>query len=146
MVFTSFSFLAFLAVSVLIYYLTPMHRYRELLPSGRRVSARRHTGVLHPRGIVLLLASIVFYLFAGWQKLLFVLATALFAWLCSRWMASIYVQMNASLEEITDHKEKMALQASYRKRVPAGDCFCRRSGFADLHLLQVPPLPVFRRQ
>ena len=119
MVFTSFSFLAFLAVSVLIYYLTPMRRYRELLPSGKRVSSKRHTGVLHPRGIVLLLASVVFYLFAGWQKLLFVLATALFAWLCSRQMSSIYGQMNEATEGVTDRKEKMALQASHRKR-------CRR--------------------
>ena len=119
MVFTSCSFLACLAVSVLIYYLTPMRRYRELLPSGKRVSSKRHTGVLHPRGIVLLLASVVFYLFAGWQKLLFVLATALFAWLCSRQMSSIYGQMNEATEGVTDRKEKAALQASHRKR-------CRR--------------------
>lgn len=119
MVFTSFSFLAFLAAAVLIYYLIPMRRYRELLPSGKRVNARRHTGALHPRGIVLLLISVVFYLFAGWQKLIFVLITALFAWLCSRWMAGIYTQMNKQAAELTDRKEKMALQGSYRKR-------CRR--------------------
>ena len=70
MVFTSFSFLAFLAAAVLIYYLIPMRRYRELLPSGKRVNARRHTGALHPRGIVLLLISVVFYLFGGWPLLL----------------------------------------------------------------------------
>ena len=119
MVFTSFSFLAFLAAAVLIYYLTPMRRYRELLPSGKRVNARRHSGALHPRGIILLLASVVFYLFAGWQKLIFVLITALFAWLCSRWMASIYAKMNEQAAELTDRKEKMALQGRYRKR-------CRR--------------------
>ena len=131
MVFTSFSFLAFLAVSVLIYYLIPRHRYRELLPSGKRISSQRHTGTLHARGIVLLLISIAFYLFAGWQKLIFVLATALFAWLCSRWMASIYNQMNEEAAEVTDRKEKMALQARYRKR-------CRRvTTFAVVVILLV---------
>ncbi len=119
MVFTSFPFLAFLAAAVAVYYIVPMRRYRELLPSGKRVNAQRHTGALHPRGFILLLASIVFYLFAGWQKLIFVLCTALFAWLCSRRMIRLYNEMDEALKGITERKEKAVLQVRYRKR-------CRR--------------------
>lgn len=116
MVFTSFLFLAFLAVTVAVYTMIPMRRHREVLPSGKRFNTRRHTGTLSPRGFVLLLASIVFYCFAGWQKLIFVLGTALFAWLCSRRMAQLYDEMNLALEGVTERKNKLAIQAHYRTR------------------------------
>ena len=116
-----------------------------LLPSGKRVNARRHTGALHPRGIVLLLISVVFYLFAGWQKLIFVLITALFAWLCSRWMAGIYTQMNKQAAELTDRKRKMALRAVTGNGA-GGWPLCCRGGAADLWLLQVFSRSALRRQ
>lgn len=116
MVFTSFLFLAFLAATIAIYNIIPMRRHREVLPSGKRFNARRHTGTLSPRGYVLLLASIVFYCFAGWQKLIFVLGTALFAWLCSHRMAQLFDEMNLALEGISERRDKLAIQAHYRVR------------------------------
>lgn len=116
MVFTSFTFLLFLATAVVAYYITPMRRYRELLPSGKRVNAKRHTSSLHPRGIVLLLFSLIFYWFAGWQKFLFLLATALFVWLCSNQMGKIYDNMETDLEGVSDRKKKKTIQQHYRKQ------------------------------
>ncbi|MEI3110779.1 MAG: hypothetical protein V8S71_02935 [Oscillospiraceae bacterium] len=79
MVFTSFSFLGFLALSVLAFCLTPRRRRsRDILPSGKHFQSKRHATALPPRGYVLLGFSLVFYAFAGWKKLIFLLLTALF--------------------------------------------------------------------
>lgn len=119
MVFTSFTFLIFLVAAVTLYYLVPMRRKREQLPSGRRISTKRPTDSLSLRGYVLLLASLVFYQFAGWPKLLFVLGTALFTWLCSRRMGRYYHELNWKLSCAPDRKSKSAVQAQVRSQ-------CRR--------------------
>lgn len=72
MVFTSFSFLGFLALTILAFCLTPRRRRaRDVLPSGKHFQSKRHATALPPRGYVLLAFSLVFYSFAGWKKLLF---------------------------------------------------------------------------
>lgn len=69
MVFTSFSFLGFLALSVLAFCLTPRRRRsRDILPSGKHFQSKRHATALPPRGYVLLAFSLVFYYFAGWKN------------------------------------------------------------------------------
>lgn len=101
MVFTSFSFLGFLALSVLAFCLTPRRRRsRDILPSGKHFQSKRHATALPPRGYVLLGFSLVFYAFAGWKKLIFLLLTALFVWLCSRQMGQVYDNMNDALSRL----------------------------------------------
>ena len=75
---TSFSILGFLALSVLAFCLTPRRRRsRDILPSGKHFQSKRHATALPPRGYVLLGFSLVFYAFAGWKKLIFLLLIAL---------------------------------------------------------------------
>lgn len=115
MIFTSFSFLVFLALSVLVYYLFPRRRRtRDTLPSGKHFHSKRKTDSLPPRGYALLACSLIFYWFAGWKKLLFLLLTALFVWLCSRQMGQIYDNMNDALTGIEDRREKAAIQKRHK--------------------------------
>lgn len=66
--FISVTFLVFLFATLLIYFIFP----------------------LKFRWMVLLAASCVFYLYAGWQKFIFVLVTALVAYLITRKIEKIY--------------------------------------------------------
>ena len=75
MSFISITFLAFLCLTFLAYFVVP----------------------LNFRWMVLLAASLVFYCSSGWINLLFVLATALIAYAVTRKMESIYaVQVDKS--------------------------------------------------
>ena len=131
MVFTSFSFLGFLALSVLAFCLTPRRRRsRDILPSGKHFQSKRHATALPPRGYVLLGFSLVFYAFAGWKKLIFLLLTALFVWLCSRQMGQVYDNMNDTLSRLEDRQEKAAVQKRHRKR-------CRRLAAFGIVILLV---------
>lgn len=131
MVFTSFSFLGFLALTILAFCLTPRRRRaRDVLPSGKHFQSKRHATALPPRGYVLLAFSLVFYSFAGWKKLLFLLLTALFVWLCSRQMGQVYDNMNNTLSRLEDRKEKASVQKRYRKR-------CRRLAAFGIVILLV---------
>ena len=131
MVFTSFSFLGFLALSVLAFCLTPRRRRsRDILPSGKHFQSKRHATALPPRGYVLLGFSLVFYAFAGWKKLIFLLLTALFVWLCSRQMGPVYDNMNDTLSRLEDRQEKAAVQKRHRKR-------CRRLAAFGIVILLV---------
>jgi D-alanyl-lipoteichoic acid acyltransferase DltB (MBOAT superfamily) len=113
MVFTSFSFLIFLAATTLIYYIVPMRQYRDKLPSGKRINTSRHTTSLHPRGFVLLLASLVFYCFAGWEKLPFVLGTALLAWLCSRKISNLDEELEHGLANASNKEAEALLKYTH---------------------------------
>ncbi len=68
MIYTSLNFVIFLTLCLLLYYLVP----------------------LKARWCVLLIGSIVFYLFAGWEKLLYVLGTALVSFTVALRMDTIY--------------------------------------------------------
>ena len=115
MVFTSFSFLGFLALSVLAFCLTPRRRRsRDILPSGKHFQSKRHATALPPRGYVLLAFSLVFYYFAGWKKLIFLLLTALFVWLCSRQMGQVYDNMNDTLSRLEDRRENREYERWHR--------------------------------
>ena len=115
MVFTSCTFIIFLAATLLVYYLTPLHLPQDR--SGRRVSFVRPPDALPSRSIVLLLASLVFYAFAGWEKLLYVLGTALLAWLFSRRIAGVNEHLAGRLASVQNDKaEERRLKALYRRR------------------------------
>lgn len=116
MVFTSFSFLIFLAATTLVYYIVPMRQYRDRLPSGKRINTPRHNNSLHPRGFVLLLASLVFYCFAGWEKLPFVLGTSLLAWLCSRQMATLDEELAHGLSNASNKEAEALLKYTHHDR------------------------------
>ena len=66
---------------------------------------------------MLLLASLVFYAFAGWEKLLYVLGTALLAWLFSRRIAGVNEQLAGRLASVQNDKaEERRLKALYLRR------------------------------
>ena len=143
MVFTSFSFLIFLAATTLVYYIVPMRQYRDRLPSGKRINTPRHNNSLHPRGFVLLLASLVFYCFAGWEKLPFVAGTALAAWLCSRKMGGLDAELKR-MEEIPENGDlisRSALLAAYDAE-HVGPPGRARTLIAEAHAVNAEPVKI----
>ncbi len=93
MLFTSYGFLAFLCVLFLAYYLLPK---------------RWQWGIL-------LVASYFFYLFAGWECLVFILITTLSAYLTARWMARRAEREDEYLAAHRDGMDKETRKA-YRAR------------------------------
>lgn len=95
MTYLSIKFLIFLIITTLLYYIIPKRT----------------------RWCVLLLASVVFYLYAGYDKFLMVIATSLVIWLAS-W--AINRQYRRADQEIAEQglagKEKAALLVKYKRK------------------------------
>ena len=95
MPFHSFTFLFFLGAVLIVYYVLP--------------------GVC--RRWVLLGANLLFYWYVGWEKLIFLVATAIIVYSCSVLIGKQYEKMQ---QYIDSHglkgKEKMVFQASYKKK------------------------------
>ncbi|MCQ2513803.1 MAG: MBOAT family protein [Ruminococcus sp.] len=81
MTYTSLNFIIFLCVSVLVYFLFPLKKYRWT---------------------VLLAASYFFYLFIGYKYVAFILFTTISTYLIARWLNSISVK---SKKTIKAHKQ-----------------------------------------
>ncbi len=95
MTFHSFTFLFFLGIVLIVYYILP--------------------GVC--RRWVLLGANLAFYLYAGWEKLIFLVVTSLVVYGCSVFMGREYERMQEQIRaEGVKGKEKTLLQAQYKKR------------------------------
>lgn len=94
MAFHSFEFLFFLGAVLIVYYILP--------------------GVC--RRWVLLGANLLFYLYVGWEKLIFLVVTSLIVYCCSIFMGKQYEKMQEKIrtEEIKG-KEKSLLQTKYKK-------------------------------
>ena len=94
MAFHSFEFLFFLGAVLIVYYILP--------------------GVC--RRWVLLGANLLFYLYVGWEKLIFFVVTSLIVYCCSVFMGKQYEKMQEKIrtEEIKG-KEKSLLQTKYKK-------------------------------
>ncbi len=84
MIYTSLNFILFLAICLLLYYVIPQKG----------------------RWVVLLVGSIVFYLFAGWEKLLYVLGTALITYAVALRMDAIYQSENNAELKPAEKKKK----------------------------------------
>lgn len=96
MTITSVSFLLFLLLSVLAFYLCPVkHRW-----------------------IVLLVSSICFYLVAGGVQFLpFIVFTSLVVWLCGRQIGRLYQQQDGDLKEAgPDRAAKKKIKETYKKK------------------------------
>lgn len=96
MTITSFSFLLFLAVLFVVFYVFPV-RYRWT---------------------VLLAGSVYFYVVVGAVKFLpFILFTSVVIWGCARAIGSVYEQQERKLsEEGLDRKEKKEIKEQYKKK------------------------------
>lgn len=96
MTITSVSFLLFLLLSVLAFYLCPVkHRW-----------------------IVLLVSSVCFYLVAGGVQFLpFIVFTSLVVWLCGRQIGRLYQQQDGDLKEAgADRAAKKKIKETYKKK------------------------------
>lgn len=95
MSFHSFTFLFFLGAVLLVYYVLP--------------------GVC--RRWVLLGANILFYLYVGWEKLAFLIATSIVVYSCTVFMGKQYEKMQRQIEEEKlKGKEKTLIQTMYKKK------------------------------
>lgn len=94
MTITSVGFLLFLCASFLLFYLCPVQK----------------------RWIVLLLASVVFYILAGAVIFLpFIVAASAVIWLCAGQIGRIYEQQERELAE-AERKEKKAIREKYKNQ------------------------------
>ena len=89
------AFLAFIAVAMAVYMLTPnRHKWK-----------------------ILLLFSLIFYASSGFDKLMFILGTSLVVYMCARRMQGIYQEYDTlCAERKPSISEKRALMQGYRKR------------------------------
>ncbi len=95
MTITSFSFLIFLLISVLVFYICPVKF----------------------RWIVLLISSLAFYVLAGaFSFLPFIVLTSLAVWLCSVRIGGLWEEQDRALEAETDRAAKRSIRDTYRKR------------------------------
>jgi D-alanyl-lipoteichoic acid acyltransferase DltB (MBOAT superfamily) len=93
MLFTSFAFVAFAAITALLYFVVP----------GRI------------QWCVLLLASYIFYLFAGWEYVFFLIYTTTVTYLTARLMQKRADEEKAYLDSMRDQMDKAAKKA-YRAK------------------------------
>lgn len=95
MPFHSFTFLFFLGAVLIVYYVLP--------------------GVC--RRWVLLGANLLFYLYVGWEKLIFIIATSILVYVCSVFIGKQYERMQHQIDvQGLKGKGKMMLQANYKKK------------------------------
>ena len=94
MPFHSFTFLFFLGAVLIVYYVLP--------------------GVC--RRWVLLGANLLFYLYVGWEKLIFLVVTSILVYGCSVFIGKQYERMQHQIDvQGLKGKGKMMLQANYKK-------------------------------
>lgn len=92
----SISFLLFIILTLLFYYVIP-HKHRW---------------------IVLLVSSVFFYAFGGWEKIFFVLAAGLVAYLAARHIGKLYDASSAGLvKRSTPKKRKQARKRERKERL-----------------------------
>ena len=117
MAITSLTFLLFAFLTLLVYYLVP-----------KRV-----------QWVILLAASIVFYLSCGVKSIIYVLITATTVYFATRWMNSIAKKQRAFIKE---HRESLSKdeKASYKKKKQKG----RRAIMVVTLLLNIGILCVFK--
>lgn len=95
MPFHSFTFLFFLGAVLIVYYVLP--------------------GVC--RRWVLLGANLLFYLYVGWEKLIFLVVTSILVYGCSVFIGKQYERMQHQIDvQGLKGKGKMMLQANYKKK------------------------------
>lgn len=95
MPFHSFTFLFFLGAVLIVYYVLP--------------------GVC--RRWVLLGANLLFYLYVGWEKLIFLVVTSILVYGCSVFIGKQYGRMQHQIDvQGLKGKGKMMLQANYKKK------------------------------
>lgn len=95
--FTSLKFILFLAAVFVFYFVYP-HKFRW---------------------IIMLIANVVFYCFAGWDKLIIMLATSAIVWLCAYITGRIYEKADADYAALSDTgniSKKPVFMAPYKKR------------------------------
>lgn len=93
MSYTSLTYLIFLVITCMAYYLMPV-----------RV-----------RWTVLLAANLVFYLFSGWQNLLYLLAAIIISYLCAIKLEQLHTEFQEA-KKILDRRQVKQLKKEYKKK------------------------------
>ena len=117
MLFTSYEFVAFLAIAFVLYYAVPKRA----------------------QWTVLLVSSIVFYLFAGVEYMAFILATSLISWGAALWLQRANDKTAAFLEANKaqmDKEARKAYKASRKKKNFSLLCAALVLGFGILAVLK----------
>ena len=112
MSYTSINFIFFVLATVLVYFLLPFKKYRW---------------------VVLLVASVTFYLLAGYQFAGFILFTTASAYLIARWLDKISVRSKAELKAhkadwSRDDKKNYKNKIKVRKRLVMALCLVLNFG------------------
>ena len=117
MLFTSYEFVAFLAIAFVLYYAVPKRA----------------------QWTVLLVSSIVFYLFAGVEYMAFIFATSLISWGAALWLQRANDKTAAFLEANKaqmDKEARKAYKASRKKKNFSLLCAALVLGFGILAVLK----------